>query len=75
MKATGLAVGIMVMLAVSGPAWSEQDEPQPPAVSSNDDSKAETGAAPPPQPAAQPQRFTPSEKIRADDAVPFPVDI
>jgi len=30
----------------------------------------ETGAA-----SRTPPRFTPSEKIRADDAVPFPVDI
>jgi hypothetical protein len=65
--------------APTGPAAAAQDDPLPPEAQSPA-GPADEELLPPPAPAAgaigpTPQRFDPSEKVRADFPVSFPIDI
>lgn len=71
---------VLSLMLVSPLALAQQSEnPAAPSSAPASETQHESKVSPPentaPQAPRAPTRFTPSEKIRADDAVSFPVDI
>jgi len=80
-----MVAGAAWALDPPGPAPAPAPEPQqaeatPPATDDAPAAASEEGPSPAPEPAPRstgptPQRFDPSEKVRADFPVSFPIDI
>jgi hypothetical protein len=70
---------MLVLLAVLGTAGAEEADDTIPGESEQVPASTEAAAAPEKprtdDPDKPPRRFVPSERISADNAVPFPVDI
>jgi hypothetical protein len=76
-KIIGMLISGLVMMVVMAilPAAARQAEPAPAPDATASPPPPDSPQQSAPQPGEPAIRFTPSEKIRADDAVPFPVDI
>ena len=66
------AVALLALAAVPGPAFAQESEPEPEPAAE----EAAPAESPPPAPATpRTGVFIPTEKIPADAAISFPVDI
>jgi len=67
----------VVLACLTNPVWAADDKGEPPMEerSKLEQSQTQTRDGKKNQPIQTPRKFTPSEEISADSAVPFPVDI